>query len=102
MENNETRQPKIYLGNGREKTRKSGDKFLTASICLDDVENVPDEHIEKGNNGKRYLRIVINPYKDGPNQYGNTHSVAVDTFKPNSEYTGNTGELKDIGGSDLF
>jgi hypothetical protein len=27
------------------------------------------------------LKIIISPYKNGANEYGNTHSVAVDTYK---------------------
>jgi hypothetical protein len=85
---------KIYLGNLQEKSRISGDKFLTGSVCLDDIENVPNEHIQKGKNSKRYLKIIISPYKNGANEYGNTHSVAVDTYKPpikdtNEEVNGN-------------
>jgi hypothetical protein len=76
---------KMYLGNLQEKTRLSGDKFLAGSLCIDDMENVPEEHIQKGTNGKRYMRIIINPYRDGANEYGNTHSIAVDTYKPNQQ-----------------
>jgi hypothetical protein len=91
--NDRTQFPsKIYLGNLQEKSRVSGDKFLTGSVCLDDIENVPNEHIQKGNNGKRYLKIIISPYKNGANEYGNTHSVAVDTFKP----TRQNGNIKDV------
>lgn len=78
----EQREPKIYLGNGKEKIRQNGDKFLICSICLDDLEKVPQKHIEMGKNGKKYLHFVAMPYKDGANQYGNTHSLSVDTFKP--------------------
>ena len=72
---------KIYLGNLQEKSRATGDKFLTGSVCLNEIENVPDEHIQRGKNGKRYLKIIISPYRNGANEYGNTHSVAVDTYK---------------------
>lgn len=74
--------PKIYLGNLQEKVRKSNDRFLVGMICLDDIENLPKEHIHKYKSGKRFVKVIINPYRDGANQYGNTHSMAVDTFKP--------------------
>lgn len=74
--------PKIYLGNGREKKRQNGDSFITASICIDDIQNLKDEHISVAENGKRYVKICINPYREGANQYGNTHSISVDTYKP--------------------
>ena len=75
-------QKKMYLANIQEKSRKTGEIFFTGSLCLDDVESVPKEHIFTGKNGKRYVKFIINPYKDGANQYGNTHNMAVDTFKP--------------------
>ncbi len=78
---NQINPSKMYLGNLQEKTWPNGEKFLTGTICLDDVEKVPAEHIQEWKNGKRYLRIIVNPYKSGANQYGNTHSVSVDTFK---------------------
>ncbi len=76
---------KIYLGNCKQKQRRNGDQFLTGLICLDDIDGERlAEHIFVGDNGKRYLRIVINPYQYGVNTYGNSHSIAVDTFKPDS------------------
>lgn len=80
-----TTTPKIYLGNLQEKARQSGDKFLTGSLCLTDIANIPKEHIQKGNNNKDYVRVIINPYKNGANEYGNTHSVSIDTFKPQKQ-----------------
>ncbi len=71
---------KLYLGNLREKFRGSGDAFLTGYICMDDLENIPSEFIKKRKDGKRYLKIVINPFIGGPNEHKNTHSCAVDTF----------------------
>ena len=82
-----------YLGNLTEKTRKSGDKFLVGSICLEDVAAIPEEHITHGkNNGKRYVKIIVNPYRDGKNQYGNTHSVKVDTYRPQERAPEGTAE----------
>lgn len=70
-----------YLGSAQERTRASGDKFFTGSLCIDDLESVSPDLIHKGKNGKRYLRIVVNPYRNGANEYGSTHSIAVDTYK---------------------
>jgi hypothetical protein len=86
MEYNQNKvSSKIYLGNCQERSRVNGDKYLTGSICLDDIASVPEEHIQKGKNGKRYLQIIVNPYISGANAYGNTHSVAVNTFKGQSK-----------------
>jgi hypothetical protein len=85
MDQNSAEPTKIYLGNLQEKSRQSGDKFLVGSICLDDIEKVSSEQIQRGKNGKRYLKVVISAYRNGANAYGNTHSVSLDTFKPKYE-----------------
>ena len=81
-QNGNQSQKKIYLANIQEKTRKTGEVFFTGTLCLDEVESVPAEHIITGKNGKRYVKFIINPYKEGANQYGNTHNMALDTYKP--------------------
>ncbi len=60
MSENRTSEPKIYLGNGQEKSRYNGDKFIIASLCVDDIENIPDEHKKEARNGKRYIKVCIN------------------------------------------
>lgn len=70
---------KIYLGNLKEKYRQAGDAFLTGYICLDELNNLPKEYITLRGN-RKYVKIVINPFVDGPNDHGNTHSCAVDTY----------------------
>lgn len=85
----EKRKVKMYLGNLQEKTHPSGDKFLTGSLCVDDIDKVPAEYIHTGKNGKRYLRIFVNPYWNGPNEYGNTHSIAVEAFNSNNNNDNN-------------
>lgn len=77
---------KIYIGNAKEKTRPNGDKYIVGSICIDDINNLAPEHIAVAKNKKRYVKIVINPFRDGVNRYDNTHSVAVDTFKPDKDH----------------
>ena len=78
---NEKAPPKIYLGNGMERKRSGGDPFFTGTFCVDDIDKIPDEHIQVGKNGKRYIKWILSPYRQGANEYGHTHSFAVDTFK---------------------
>lgn len=80
-QNNQNQEPNIYIGNGKQKERQSGDKYIVASICLDDINAIPEQYISVAKNGKRYTSILINPYKGGANEYGNTHSLKVNTFK---------------------
>lgn len=51
--------------------------FITASICLSDI---PKDHIKIGNNGKKYLSVVIAENRE-PDMYGNTHFIAVSQTK---------------------
>ncbi len=73
---------KIYCGNGKEFRFSNGGSKLSMSICLDDI---PQEHITTGRNGKRYVSIDICENKDGANQWGKTHYAEVNTWKPDGK-----------------
>lgn len=89
---------KIYLGNCKEKHRRNGDKFLTGLINLDAIDGEAlADHIFVGDNGNRYLRIIINPYAGGPNHFGQTHSIAVDVFKPDGSRGNNQSQSGNYG-----
>lgn len=66
---------KIFCGRGRA-WGQYGQVGL--SICIDEI---PPEYIDTGKNGKRYIRINVTQKKD-KDQYGYTHSVTVDTWRP--------------------
>ena len=90
---NNATPPKIYLGNAKQIQRRNGDPFLSAVICLDDLESsAAQEFVFTTAKGKRYLKLVVNPFKDGTNQYGNTHSISVDTFRPDPNYNKSPGQ----------
>lgn len=42
------------------------------------------EHWQTDDKGRKYLPIIINLNKE-PDQYGNTHVVILDTYKPESQ-----------------
>lgn len=66
---------KIYVGSGK----KSPQYDITSiSVCLSDI---PKEHITKSQNGKSYVNLKVSAKRE-PDQYGKTHSVEVDTWKP--------------------
>lgn len=70
---------KIYVGRGKEKTFGDGGNNVTMSICLSDI---PKEHIKKSDkNGKSYVTLIVGKLKN-TDDYGNTHTVRVDTWKP--------------------
>tara|TARA_R100001530_G_scaffold3566_7_gene5215 strand:- start:1454 stop:1720 length:267 start_codon:yes stop_codon:yes gene_type:complete len=68
----------IYLGGGKEKF--DGDQ-VNISINLSKLENEAQEYIYEFK-GEKYIKLNVNALKDGIDQYGRSHSVQVDTFKP--------------------
>jgi len=74
------KQEKIYVGSGR----KSGNyAIVNISVCLSDL---PKEHMFEYN-GKKYIKLTVAAKRE-VDQFGKSHYVAVDTFKPESKTTG--------------
>ena len=65
---------KIYGGSGKEKF--DGDQ-VAVSVCLSDL---PKDWIFEYNN-KKYVKLIVQKKRE-TDQYGKTHYVAIDTFKP--------------------
>ena len=72
---------KIYCGSGK---RIGTYGTVSISICLDDI---PAEYKTKSNNGKVYVNLNVNEKREA-DQYGKTHSVTVDTWKPDGQQSG--------------
>ena len=68
---------KIYVGSG-----KSSNYGVNISVCLTDL---PKEHIFEYN-GKKYIKLTVNEKRE-VDQYGKTHSVSVNTWKPDNQQT---------------
>jgi hypothetical protein len=81
---------KIYIGKGKES--KYGIKF---SICLSDI---PEEHTFEYN-GKTFVKLEITQMRKADDR-GKTHTVTVDTWKPEEkvETRVDTSEEKDNSG----
>ena len=67
---------KIYCGRG-----KKSNYGIKLNVCIDDI---PAEHIQEAKNGKRYVRLEVKERREA-DQWGNTHSIEVDTWKPNQQ-----------------
>lgn len=67
----------IFCGNGREVTFQDGGSIVNFSVALAKVK----EHIYEFN-GEKYVNLTICANRDGENEYGKTHYVKVNTFKP--------------------
>jgi len=67
----------IYLGNGAEKFQ--GD-LISFSLNLSKLREAKEHFFEL--NGTQYIKLKVCKKKESPDQYGKTHYIQVDTFKP--------------------
>ena len=73
-------QEKIYCGKAVERTNQWG-QYFSVNLCLTDI---PEEHVRTLDNGKRYVNLKITEMRQ-PDDRGNTHTVLVDTWKPDGQ-----------------
>ena len=76
----ELKEAKIYCGSGKEKTFDNGGSIISISVALEDY---PKEFLTEYN-GKRYLRLDVCKKRE-VDQYGKSHYVAVNTWKPEEQ-----------------
>ncbi len=74
---------KIYVGNGVEKF--DGD-MVSVSVNLTKLGKEASNFMFEYN-GNRYRLTKICKNRDGENEYGKTHYLAVDTYKPEAKTT---------------
>lgn len=67
---------KIYVGKGKQQF----ENLVRISVCLDDV---PAEFVNEYN-GKKYVSLDVVSRRE-VDQYGNSHYVAVNTYKPSGD-----------------
>jgi hypothetical protein len=65
-----------WVGEGRQ---VPGYPLINLNICLSDV---PADAVKSHKNGKKYLNLTVGERKNGEDQYGNTHSIWVNDYKP--------------------
>jgi len=73
-----TMADKNYVGSGRKNDQYD---LINFSVCLSDIPG--DDVFEY--NGKKYVKLTIGSKKDGVDQYGKSHSVWVNDYKPDTE-----------------
>ena len=71
---------KIYVGNGKRKTFDNGSYIVKFALNLKDLKKAEEYVYEM--NGIKYINLEIGEKKISPDQWGRTHNVTVDTFKP--------------------
>jgi hypothetical protein len=73
MSNN---SPKKYVGNGK---KVGSYDLINFSIAMSKVR----EHVYEYK-GEQYLRMTMGAIKDGVNEYGQTHKIWIDEYKPDA------------------
>ena len=71
----ENKTEKIYVGGGKEKFEGN---MVQISVCLTDL---PKEHVFEFD-GKKYIKLNVVKKKE-VDQYGKSHYIEVDTWRPN-------------------
>ena len=79
---------KIYVGSG--KSKFDGDQ-VAVSVCLSDL---PKEFIFEYND-KKYVKLIVQKKREA-DQYGKTHYVAIDQFKPEQKAEEEVGDGLDF------
>lgn len=82
-------QDRIWCGSGKKKEFQNGGSITSVSLDIDTLINNFDEHGFTTRNGKRVIKIKVSSKRDGEDQYGNTHNVEIDTWKPDNQNSGN-------------
>ena len=80
----------IYIGSGKEKTFPDGGQVINASIELDGIKALFEQYGYTSKSRKKILKIKIQKRKTIGN-YGETHGISVDTWKPDSSQQAGSG-----------
>lgn len=86
---------KKYVGNGK---KVANYDLVNFSI---EESKVKDSWYEY--KGKRYLKMTMGANKDGANEYGQTHKIWIDEYKPNTNNSTGSAPRKEFAkaGDDL-
>jgi len=75
---------KIYIGSGKEKVFPDGGSVINCMITLDGLNQIFKDHGFTTDKGVKKLKIIVGKRRE-PDQWGNTHSVEIDTWKPQQQ-----------------
>lgn len=71
----------IYCGSGKEKTFADGGSIITVTVDIDTLNREFPNYGFTTDGGKRKIRIKVGRRRE-IDQYGNSHNVEIDTWKP--------------------
>ena len=72
---------KIYCGSGKEKTFQDGGSSISITLDIETLQRFFKEHGFTTQQGKKKMKMNVSKRIE-TDQYGNTHSVSIDTWKP--------------------
>jgi len=75
---------KIYIGSGKEKHFNDGGSVINLIIGLDGIAQYFKDYGFTTDQGKKKLKLVVQKRRE-IDQYGNSHYVTVDTWKPEQQ-----------------
>jgi hypothetical protein len=78
---------KIYVGNGKKHTFPNGGSEIKIRLCLDGLKDFHEKYGFTSDAGKHFLTLIVSEKRE-EDQYHNTHTVRVDTWKPDSARSG--------------
>lgn len=86
---------KVFVGNGK---KVANYDLVNFSVKMSKVQ----EHIYEYK-GEKYLKMTMGANKDGANEYGQTHKIWIDEYKPNNDSPTNNAPKKEFAkaGDDL-
>jgi hypothetical protein len=78
---------RIYCGNGKEKRFQDGGSIVTITVDIDTLLREFPNYGFTTDAGKRKIRLKVGQRRE-VDQYGNSHLVEVDTWKPDKAQGG--------------
>jgi len=75
---------KIYIGSGKEKHFNDGGSVINLTIGLDGIAQYFKDYGFTTDQGKKKLKLIVSKRRE-IDQYGNSHYVTVDTWKPEQQ-----------------
>jgi hypothetical protein len=78
---------KIYCGNGRIKNFGNGGSIINITVDLDTLNREFAEYGFNTDQGKKKIKLIVGERRE-VDQYGNSHHVTVDTWKPDGQQNG--------------
>lgn len=77
---------KIFCGSGKKREFQNGGSITKIKVDLNVLQQCFDEYGFNTESGKRLMTLNVSTLRNSPDQYGNTHSVDIDTWKPDPNH----------------